>query len=258
MAKIYTTEITSDSLPSDNPIHQRLLKAYVVAAEYVTGNVLEVGCGEGRGLDLVIKKTSSFTAVDKIEEALIELRRKFPSGNFIQMNLPPFEGIPDNVFDCVISFQVIEHIKQDALFLQEIQRVLRPGGRAFISTPNRRFSLSRNPWHIREYLPTELAALATPIFSGVEMKGIAGNQKVKQYYEDNRKSVERLMRWDVLDLQHRLPSWILKIPYEFMNRLNRNYQRKSAHDLVKSIHHEDYLLVDNAEEALDLFMIVEK
>jgi hypothetical protein len=90
------------------------------------------------------------------------------------------------------------------------------------------------------------------------MKGIAGNQKVKQYYEDNRKSVERLMRWDVLDLQHRLPSWILKIPYEFMNRLNRNYQRKSAHDLVKSIHHEDYLLVDNAEEALDLFMIVEK
>jgi hypothetical protein len=38
MASVYTTEITSESIPSDNPIHQRLLKAYVVAAGYVQGN----------------------------------------------------------------------------------------------------------------------------------------------------------------------------------------------------------------------------
>ena len=49
MSKIYTTEITSEEIISDNPIHQRLTKAYVVAEEYVTGNLLEIGCGEGRG-----------------------------------------------------------------------------------------------------------------------------------------------------------------------------------------------------------------
>ena len=54
MSKVFTTEITSDSIPSDNPIHQRLLKAYVVAQDFVQGNVLEVGCGEGRGIDLII------------------------------------------------------------------------------------------------------------------------------------------------------------------------------------------------------------
>ena len=47
---VYTTEIASETITSDNPIHQRLLKAYVVAAEMVRGNLLEVGCGEGRGV----------------------------------------------------------------------------------------------------------------------------------------------------------------------------------------------------------------
>jgi hypothetical protein len=51
MAKVYTTEITSEQIASDNPIHQRLFKAYVVAKEYIQGDVLEVGCGEGRGID---------------------------------------------------------------------------------------------------------------------------------------------------------------------------------------------------------------
>ena len=50
MANIYTTEITSETIVSDNPIHQRLFKAYVVAKDYVGGNILEVGCGEGRGV----------------------------------------------------------------------------------------------------------------------------------------------------------------------------------------------------------------
>ena len=47
---IYKTEITSDDIPSDNPIHQRLLKPYVVISEWVNGELLELGCGEGRGV----------------------------------------------------------------------------------------------------------------------------------------------------------------------------------------------------------------
>ena len=43
---IYTTEITSDKIVSDNPIHNRLLSAYVFADKYIKGDVLELGCGE--------------------------------------------------------------------------------------------------------------------------------------------------------------------------------------------------------------------
>jgi ubiquinone/menaquinone biosynthesis C-methylase UbiE len=258
MAKIYTTEITSDSLPSDNPLHQRLFKAYVVAQQYVHGNLLEVGCGEGRGVGLLMEKSKSFTAVDKIEEALQVLREKFPNGKFLSMNIPPLGGLSDNMYDCVVSFQVIEHIQNDTLYLQEIQRVLKPGGLALLTTPNRKKSLSRNPWHIREYLADELKNLAAGIFSSAEMKGITGNDKVMEYYDQNKKSVERITRWDIFNLQYNLPAWVLRTPYEILNRLNRNKLQSGDSTLVSNIHHEDYLVTDNADEALDLLLIVRK
>lgn len=258
MAKIYTTEITSDNIPSDNPLHQRLFKAYVVAEEYVSGTVLEVGCGEGRGVERLMRKATSFTAVDKIEEALVVLRERFPAGKFLSMNIPPLGDLEDNTYDCVVSFQVIEHIQNDKLYLKEIHRVLKPGGIALFTTPNRKMSLSRNPWHIREYLAHELKALGASIFSSAEMKGITGNEKVMAYYEQNKKSVQRVMKWDILNLQYNLPAWMLRAPYEFMNRRNRNKLQTGDDALVKSIRHEDYLVTNDADNALDLLMIVKK
>ncbi|HEY0654012.1 MAG TPA: class I SAM-dependent methyltransferase [Chryseosolibacter sp.] len=258
MSKIFTTEITSDQITSDNPIHQRLFKAYVVAQDYVKGNVLEVGCGEGRGVDLLIRKSESFTAVDKIESLIKNLSEKFPQGKFMSMNIPPLGSLKDNTYDYVVSFQVIEHIKNDELFLREIHRVLKPGGIALLTTPNRKMSLTRNPWHVREYLPQELKSLAAKIFSDAEMKGITGNDKVMQYYRENKKSVERYTRWDILNVQYWLPAPLLRIPYEIMNRLNRNKLQTSDNELVRTIHHSDYVVVDDATDALDLLLIVKK
>ena len=161
-------------------------------------------------------------------------------------------------FDFIISFQVIEHIRSDRLFLEEIYRLLKPGGIAIISTPNIKMSLSRNPWHIREYTAMELEDLCKGIFDKVITKGIAGNSKVMEYHEDNRRSVERIMRYDIMDLQHRLPSFLLKLPYEVLNRMNRNTLKKGANDLVASISYEDYLVTNNPEESLDLFYYLYK
>jgi hypothetical protein len=76
-----------------------------------------------------------------------------------------------------------------------------------------------------------------------------------EYYERNKKSVQRLMRWDVLNLQHRLPAPLLRIPYELMNRLNRNKLKSADDELVTGITHEDYVVTDNADQSLDLFVI---
>ncbi|HTF18679.1 MAG TPA: class I SAM-dependent methyltransferase, partial [Chryseolinea sp.] len=160
MSKVYTTEITSEELVSDNPIHQRLFKAYVAAEPHIRGNVLEVGCGEGRGIPVILPHAAQYTAVDKIEAALAVLRKKYAQGKFISMNIPPLQGLQDNTFDTVLSFQVIEHIDDDYGYLKEIHRVMKPGAVALITTPNRKMSLTRNPWHIREYLADELSALA--------------------------------------------------------------------------------------------------
>ncbi len=254
----YTTEIASDKLISDNPIHQRLLKAYIAAKPWISGNLLEIGCGEGRGVEELLPHATQYLGLDKIGEVIQTLQQKYPGVAFQQAVIPPFEGIADNTYDTIVSFQVIEHIYNDRLFLQEIYRMLKPGGKAIISTPNNTHTLSRNPWHEREYIPQQLIDLAQPIFDSIEAKGIGGNGKVWAYHEANRKSVQKIMRFDILDLQHKLPNSVLRWPYEFLNRFNRNRLHQTQGAAVVDISHEDYLVVEDPKEGLDLFYILWK
>jgi SAM-dependent methyltransferase len=254
----YTTEIASDKLISDNPIHQRLLKAYIAAKPWISGDLLEVGCGEGRGVEELLPLAKSYIGLDKIGEVISMLKTKFPRVDFRQAVIPPFDGFNDNSFDTIVSFQVIEHIQDDRLFLQEIYRMLKPGGKAIISTPNITHTLSRNPWHEREYKPQELIDLAAGIFDKVEAKGIGGNDKVWAYHEANRKSVQKIMRFDIFDLQYRLPASILRMPYEILNRLNRNKLHQQRGNSVVEITHDDFPLVEDPKNGLDLFYVLWK
>ena len=255
---IYTTEITSDKILSDNPLHHRLLSAYVYAEKYISGDVLELGCGEGRGIDIILKKSKSFTAIDKISEVTERLSRKYPNEKFISSSFPPLKNIENESFDTVISFQVIEHIKNDKLFIKEIHRILKPGGKALISTPNISMTLTRNPWHVREYTSQQLFDLASSNFKKIIMKGIYGNDKIKKYYDDNKKSVMKFKRLDVFNLEKYLPNFLYKIPYEFLNRMNRNKLQANDNSLVSSISTNDYSLENDNPKNLDLFLILEK
>lgn len=254
----YTTEIASDQLVSDNPIHQRLLQAYYLAKPYIKGDLLELGCGEGRGVELLAPLADSYLALDKIDEVIEKLQKKYPDVSFRQAVFPPFKTLADNSFDTIVSFQVIEHIKDDKAFLSEIHRVLKPGGRAILTTPNIKMTLTRNPWHVREYTAQELTELASKYFDKVEMKGVAGNDKVMAYYEENKKSVAKITRFDIFNLQYRLPAPLLRIPYDLLNRLNRNKLNQGNNELVSQIAHGDYVLVEKGEEALDLFLVLQK
>jgi len=248
-----TTEIASSEIPSDNPVHQRLLFPYQHVSQLVGGNVLEIGCGTGRGVAVLANKVSAYTGVDKNTELMQSLSATYPDFTFIDMFLPPLQDLPDNHYDFVITFQVIEHIENDAFFLQEAARVLKPGGKLYLTTVNRDFSLSRNPWHVREYLAHELGDLMKKYFSEVIMEGVHGNQKVMDYYEANKKSVKKITRFDIFNLQYRLPRTWLQVPYDIANRLSRLSISKSSNELVNSIQVDDYFLSDKPAESLDFF-----
>lgn len=230
---------------------------YEWVASRVTGQLLEVGCGEGRGISLLWPHVQRYDAIDKMGDVLAGLQKQWPEVVFRQANLPPLP-YPDATFDTVVTFQVIEHIADDALFLQEIARVLKPGGQAFVTTPNRLMSLSRNPWHVREYTGPELAERARPFFSEVTLRGISGHERVRRYHARNQASVQRLMRWDVLDLQHRLPAWMLRLPYEWLNRRNRKKLQQQPDSEALAITTADYFVSEATADALDLFLIARK
>lgn len=255
---INTTEITSSQIRSDNPIHQRLLFAYEAACPYLKGDILEVGCGEGRGIELLITHARSYTAIDKIGKVLDILKQKYPGIRLLKMLVPPFQEIADNTYDCVVTFQVIEHIKDDHFFVKEIHRVLKPGGLAIITTPNKNMSLTRNPWHVREYTLEELGALLHTYFTRVEIMGVYGSDRVNEYYRHNQESVKKFKQWDIFNLEHRLPRQILRLPYDMLNRINRNRLEKNNDQLVAAITTADYSLRVADDQCFDFFAICYK
>ena len=253
MAKVATAERVSREA-SDNFVFQRSVLAYHYAAEIISGDVLEIGTGTGYGVEILAPKCKRFITVDKFLDPSVPQVENVEQH---QMVVPPI-GFESGSFDFVVSFQVIEHIKDDTQFVREVARVLRPGGKFIVSTPNAPMSLTRNPWHIREYTAEELQNLLSISFSAITPAGVVGNQKIMEYYEKNRQGVERITRFDILDLQHRLPRQLLQVPYDILNRINRRRLLKKNTELTTSIEMTDYSVSSATDQSFDLLFVAEK
>ena len=125
--------------------------------------VLDLGCGSGYGAARVAEVASEVVAIDPSEDAIGHARDRYRKPNLTFERIAPDRQLPfeDHHFDAVLSFQVIEHVDDVNGYLAELMRVLRPGGEAFIVTPDRRNRLFRwqrpwNRWHRREYSRSSL------------------------------------------------------------------------------------------------------
>ena len=98
----------------------------------------------------------------------------------------PTLPLPDASVDVVVNFQVIEHLWDQAQFVAECARVLRPSGLLMVSTPNRiTFSPGRdtpiNPFHTRELNADELTQLLVDAgFSQVSISGLFHGPRLRE------------------------------------------------------------------------------
>ena len=232
MGILQTAERSSHLDPSENVIYQRHMIAYMETSKIISGTVLEIGCGEGYGIAELAPKAEKYLAIDKYPTPISDELKTQHNISFQQMDVPPLRGIADDSVDFVVTFQVIEHINKDEDFVTEIYRVLKPGGKLILTTPNKLMSLTRNPRHYREYTPTEMLKILQTSFKHIDIKGVFGLKKAIEYYEKNKKSVAKIMRWDIFNLQDILPNFLLQIPYDIFNRINRLKLQDRNDDLV--------------------------
>jgi SAM-dependent methyltransferase len=159
-----TGERTVPGIPEENYWFRRHEAAYLALGDYCAdGLVLEAGCGEGYGADLLAGVARLVCGVDYDELTVRHVGKAYPRVRAVRGNLAalPFGS---STMDVVVNLQVIEHLWDQEGFLAECHRVLRPGGRLLITTPNRiTFSPGRdaplNPFHTRELSGLELADL---------------------------------------------------------------------------------------------------
>ncbi|RAU89978.1 SAM-dependent methyltransferase [Mycobacterium colombiense] len=148
-------------------------------------DVLEAGCGEGYGADLIAGVARRVIAVDYDDAAVAHVRSRYPRVDVLQANLAQLP-LPDSSVDIVVNFQVIEHLWDQTQFVVECARVLRPSGLLMMSTPNRiTFSPGRdtpiNPFHTRELNAAELTQLLVDGgFRDVSISGLFHGPRLRE------------------------------------------------------------------------------
>lgn len=103
------------------------------------GTVLDIGCGPGITVNHLVGQGCRFHGVDLSEEMIDECRREFghlPSTCFSVGRVERIE-YPNGFFDAVICMGVLEYLEDDTPAVQEMARVLKPGGTLIVTMPNR-------------------------------------------------------------------------------------------------------------------------
>jgi len=168
-------ERTLPDVPAENYWFRRHLVVYEwIARRVADRHVVDLAAGEGYGADVLARSARSVVGIEPNPEAFEHARRRYPHVAFRRDLAETFH----EPADAIVFLQTIEHVADDAAVLRNIRAQLRPGGVAYVSTPNvltlapPGAERSGNPWHVREYRPEQFAALCAAHFGGVQLLGL--------------------------------------------------------------------------------------
>ena len=168
-----------------------LAKAYAPEAFTRGGFYLDVGCGNGAQTVLFAQHFDRWMGIDVEEARLNEFRavmRDHPPSEKFEIVQYDGDHIPcdDKSVDVLTCIEVIEHTKSDTATIRELYRVLKPGGTAIVTVPNK--------WWIFETHGANLPLLPwnrVPLFSWLP-KSIHQKYAKARIYRKNQ--IERLVR----------------------------------------------------------------
>lgn len=172
---------------------------YCLARGYCRNKlVLDAGCGTGYGTYELSKFAKKVTGIDISEQAIDFCKNNYaqPNIEFLTMDFRTMD-FKTSSFDCVVSFEILEHIVEQEKFLEEVKRVLKPGGKLIISTPdkeNYRKGFAKgdyNRFHKRELSRHEFEHLLRSYFSIERLYGQVEVGKSKKNISTNGTAVKK-------------------------------------------------------------------
>lgn len=151
----------AEELPSE--------RVELLARHVVGRRALDAGCGGGGYVDLLTRKGFEAVGVDKFDFYLGLAAKRKLQGQFLQADLTEGLPFPDKHFDTAFSFDVFEHVDDEAA-IRELARVTRR--RIMVIVPQedtalRNFGMTlgpyRDPTHLRYYTADRLHKLAASV-----------------------------------------------------------------------------------------------
>lgn len=134
------------------------------------GRVLDAGCGMAYGTQLLAGAgATQVIGVDVASAVLESVRPQMP--DTVELTVADIRSLPfpDDHFQAVVCFEVIEHVADPEPVLAELIRVLDRDGVLLVSSPNRLVYPSGNPHHMHEFTPEELLCALRRQLANVRM-----------------------------------------------------------------------------------------
>lgn len=212
--------------------------------------LLDCACGRGYGSHYLAGFAKKVTGVDVSAEAIDYCKRTYKRPNLdyfcADASRLPF---PDEAFDAVISQDTIEHVRDDAAFLSELRRVLRPGGSAFIFTPHSAVHNEKpeNPFHLREYSRGSLNELLKAYFTDVRYFG----KRLSPQLAALEATLSKVRGRDQLNLRRFVPRRLRHFIGDIIARI-------SGKKPISSITEDDVDFVEDPDESLTLIAVCRK
>lgn len=153
---------------------------------YIPNNahVIDIGCGNGRLIELLEKKQCTYVGIDQAESLLAEAHKKWPKHNFEAADMSTYHYGRER-FDCVFFIASIHHLattEEQLKLLKRIFTALKPGGKLFITV--------WNVWQpkYKKYI------LATPYHHSLIPYSQSGTTKERFYYAFTKTELRQLAK----------------------------------------------------------------
>lgn len=164
-------------------VSPRLRSLYALALRAVAAEIrvrgalgLDVGCGDGVMLRMAKEAGAAMVGVD-VTRAALRLVRQLCRGAGLEARVLRCDAqslpFPSGTFDFATCLEVIEHVPDPHALIRELHRVLAPRGVAVLSTPvAAENGALQDPYHLREFRPEEIHAMAERRFPRVSVRGV--------------------------------------------------------------------------------------